>query len=123
MIFNGRHYAFLKYIEAKDKYIVRGPINPDDFEHRSSEFGQRSKVTLSSCRLYDRTPVIVHGMGSDQEHLNGKVGDTMGEDTHLVMMGSSLRVISYNVRFENGEKARFSPENLRVLFEVPQDGD
>lgn len=118
MKFNDQDYAFIRYNESKDKYIVRGPLDMGNFSHISDKIGQKRQVSIGSCRLFDRTPVVIRGLGSAQKHLNGKIGETMGQDTVLVSVGNTLRVISYNVRLKNGDKVRMVPDNLHVLFDV-----
>jgi len=121
MKFEGQDYALMKYKKAKDKYIVRGPLDMGNFTHISCEIGKKSMVSIANCRLADRTPIIIHGLGPPQAHLNGKIGENLGEDTAMVMIGDILRVVSYNIRLEVGGEVRISSENLRILFDVPDE--
>ena len=120
MTFNGNDYAFVKYNKKKDKYVVRGPLDKSNVKHMSDvDFGDRSMVGITACRLHNRTPVMIHGLASPQEHLNGKIGENLGEDTLLgSVLGGALRVVTYNIRFENGEKVRVAPKNVRVVFDL-----
>ena len=120
MTFNENDYAFVKYNKKKDKYVVRGPLDLSNFKHMSDDIGGKSMVSSTACRLYDRTPVMIHGLVSPQEHLNGRIGENLGEDTLLgSVLGGTLRVVTYNIRFEDGEKVRIAPKNGCVVFDLP----
>ena len=119
MTFKGQSYSFVKYKKGKDKYIVRGPIDMGNIEHILDDtIGNRSMVHIKSCELGTYTPVMICGLGPSQESINGKIGEVTDR---MVSFNGDLYITSYRVRLEDGNEVRIIAENLRILFDVPDD--
>lgn len=119
MTFKGQKYSFIKYKKGKDKYIVRGPLDLGNLEHILDDtIGNRSMVHIKSCELERYTSVMICGLGPSQEYLNGKIGDAKDR---VISFNGNLYITSYQVRLEDGSTVPIIAENLRILFDVPDD--
>lgn len=61
---------------------------------------------------------MICGLGPSQESLNGKIGEVTDR---MVSFNGDLFITSYRVRLEDGNEVRIIAENLRILFDVPDD--
>ena len=92
-----------------DKLCVKGPISrPRRMEEEST-----INVSEDEFRFYAGTPVVCHGL-QKASHLIGEIGDVRSYDE------KSGR---YEVHFEDEsyKPCRVKHENLRIIFELPDD--
>ena len=73
---------------------------------------------IKSCELERYTSVMICGLGPSQEYLNGKIGDAKDR---VISFNGNLYITSYQVRLEDGSTVPIIAENLRILFDVPDD--
>jgi hypothetical protein len=95
-----------------DQCVVQGPVQ----QPRIPSEEKVLKVTVhdDNVILDEGAPVICHGL-KNAAYLNGKVGESRGYDDKAIG-------IRYQVFFddENISPKSVKPENLRILFELPE---
>ena len=109
----GRHGNFyaLRYVDDGKGCLVQGPIaQPSRCQDKEKTF---TVPTNDIIPHWGGTPVVCHGL-KKAVHLNGKIGDTRSYNQETGRLG---------VQFEDkrlGKKPfAIKPENLRILFELP----
>ena len=104
------YFVALEYVEEGKKCRLQGPVtNPRNVE------AERSYIyPTEDVRLTAGIPVFCEGLEDDLSHLNGKIGDVRSRKRETGQ---------YKVHFDDTDiEARFfNPENLRVLFRVPDE--
>ena len=104
-------FQALRYEEDGRKCVVQGPIT----KPRNVQAEKTLTVSVEVIHLILGTPVICHGLEEDSlNHINGKIGDlrSRGNDTG-----------QYEIHFEDEDlEPRFvKQENIRILFELPEE--
>ena len=109
----GRRAGFyaLRYVDDGKGCLVQGPIaQPTRCQDKEKTF---TVPTNDIIPHWGGTPVVCHGL-KKAVHLNGKIGDTRSYNQETGRLG---------VQFEDkrlGKKpVAIKPENLRILFELP----
>ena len=106
---NPETYMLVKYTDAGDKCVLRGPIT---FEKFGVGEGVTSTVKVSDVRFHPPVAVMCVGLKGAQ-HLNGQVGDAREYNPEKDR---------YTVVFEDPKlkSALVKYENLRVVFDLPE---